>query len=30
MWMPGYWETTIDVQVGSVRDSVVYRFCIQA
>jgi hypothetical protein len=30
MWMPGYWETTIDVQVGSVRDSVVYKFCIQA
>lgn len=30
MWMPGYWETTIDVQVGSVRDRVVYGFCIQA
>lgn len=30
LWMPGYWETTIDVQSGTVRDSVVYRFCIQA
>ena len=30
MWMAGLWETTIDVQVGAVHDSVVYRFCIQA
>jgi hypothetical protein len=29
-WMPGYWEITIDAQVGSVRDTVVYKFCIQA
>ena len=30
MWMPGLWETTIDVQAGAVHDSVVYKFCIQA
>jgi len=30
MWMPGLWETTIDVEVGAVTDKVVYRFCIQA
>jgi len=30
MWMAGLWETTIDVQVGAVRDSAVFRFCIQA
>jgi len=30
LWMPGYWETTIDVQAGAVHDSVVYKFCIQA
>lgn len=29
-WMPGYWEVTIDAQVGAVHDSVVYKFCIQA
>jgi len=29
-WMPGYWEITIDAQVGSVHDTVVYKFCIQA
>jgi hypothetical protein len=29
-WMPGYWEITIDAQVGSVHDSVVYKFCIPA
>ena len=29
-WMPGYWEITIDAQVGAVRDTVVYKFCIQA
>lgn len=29
-WMPGYWEITIDAQVGAVHDSVVYKFCIQA
>ena len=27
---PGYWEITIDAQVGAVSDSVVYKFCIQA
>lgn len=30
MWMPGLWETTIDVQAGAVHDTVVYKFCIQA
>jgi hypothetical protein len=30
MWMPGYWEITIDAQVGAVTDSVMYKFCIQA
>lgn len=30
MWMPGLWETTIDAQAGSVGDTVVYKFCIQA
>jgi hypothetical protein len=29
-WMPGYWEITIDAQVGTVHDTVVYKFCIQA
>lgn len=29
-WMPGYWEITIDAQVGGVHDTVVYKFCIQA
>jgi len=29
-WMPGYWEITIDAQVGGVHDSAVFRFCIQA
>ena len=28
LWMPGLWETTIDVTTGSGRDSVVFRFCI--
>jgi len=28
-WMPGYWEITIDAQVGAVRDTVVFKFCIQ-
>jgi len=30
LWMPGYWELTIDVTAGAVHDSVVYKFCIQA
>jgi hypothetical protein len=30
MWMPGYWETTIDIEAGGARDSVIYKFCIQA
>jgi hypothetical protein len=30
MWMPGYWEITIDVQAAGVHDTVVYKFCIQA
>lgn len=30
MWMPGYWEITIDAQAGAVSDRVVYKFCIQA
>ena len=29
-WMPGYWEITIDATAGAVRDTVVYKFCIQA
>jgi len=29
-WMPGYWEITIEAQVGSVHDTVVYKFCIPA
>jgi len=29
-WMPGYWEITIDAQAGAVRDTVVFKFCIQA
>lgn len=29
LWMPGFWEITIDVTpAGGVRDSVVFRFCI--
>lgn len=30
MWMPGYWEITIDAQVGAVHDTALYKFCIQA
>jgi hypothetical protein len=30
MWMPGLWEITIKAQVGTVSDTVVYKFCIQA
>ena len=29
-WMPGYWEITISATSGTVQDSVVYKFCIQA
>ena len=28
MWMPGYWETTIQAQAGSVSDQVVFKFCV--
>ncbi len=28
MWMPGVWETTIEMTSSSGTDSVVYRFCI--
>ena len=32
LWMPGYWETTIDVTSGSgsdaVKDSTIYKFCL--
>jgi hypothetical protein len=28
MWMPGYWETTIQAQVGSTSDTVVFKFCV--
>jgi hypothetical protein len=28
MWMPGLWETTINVTSASGTDKVVYRFCI--
>jgi hypothetical protein len=30
MWMPGYWEVTISADTGTARDSVIYKFCIQA
>jgi hypothetical protein len=30
MWMAGLWEVTLDATVGTVRDRVVYRFCIRA
>src|SRR3954451_22126873 len=30
LWMPGYWEVTIDAQTASAHDSAVYKFCIQA
>ncbi len=34
MWMPGYWEITLDATIaapaGTVSDRVVYKFCIQA
>jgi hypothetical protein len=29
-WMPGYWEVTIDATAGTIHDSVIYKFCIQA
>jgi hypothetical protein len=28
LWMPGVWETTINVTSGSTTDHAVYRFCI--
>jgi len=28
LWMPGVWETTIQVTSGTATDSAVYRFCI--
>lgn len=28
MWMPGVWETTIEMSAPSGADSVVYKFCI--
>ena len=28
LWMPGVWETTLDVQSGSGDDRVVFKFCI--
>lgn len=28
LWMPGVWETTIDVTSGATTDNAVYRFCI--
>lgn len=28
LWMPGLWETTIDVSSGAGNDTVVFRFCI--
>jgi hypothetical protein len=28
MWMPGYWETTIQAQAGSTTDTVVFKFCV--
>jgi hypothetical protein len=28
LWMPGVWETTIEVTSGMTTDSAVYRFCI--
>ena len=28
LWMPGVWETTIQVTSGATTDSAVYRFCI--
>lgn len=30
MWMPGYWEITIDATAGAMHDSALYKFCIQA
>lgn len=30
LWMPGYWEVTIDVQTQTAHDSAIYKFCIQA
>jgi hypothetical protein len=28
LWMPGVWETTINVSSGSTTDHAVYKFCI--
>lgn len=28
MWMPGYWETTLEATAGSVSDTVVFKFCV--
>lgn len=30
LWMPGYWEVTIDAQAAAGHDSAVFKFCIQA
>jgi hypothetical protein len=28
LWMPGYWETTVNATVGSTTDTAVFKFCI--
>lgn len=28
MWMPGYWETTVQATDGATTDSAVFKFCI--
>jgi hypothetical protein len=28
MWMPGYWETTLQAQVNTTSDMVVFKFCV--
>ena len=30
LWMPGVWETTIDVTSGADSDEVIFRFCIDS
>ncbi len=28
LWMPGYWETTVEATVSGVKDDAVFKFCI--
>lgn len=29
LWMPGLWETTVEVETGTTSDAIVFSFCIE-